>query len=309
MIEYEIIKHDKMKDIRVLLNSIKMRSLHMHHDIELILVLDGRGSIIVKNKQYHVTKGDSLIINAYDNHEILSIKDSLTVVIIQFSNNLLNDYYHELKNTVFLDTLIRDKMPEKEYKLFYQNIIELSEEYIKADKLFELKCIHILSDILYYLFKYMNTSELSESEYSKRKKQNRRIDRISSYIDANYQEPIRLSDIAEIEGISTTHLSHFISENFGITFQEYLKDKRLESALRMISDNSLTLSEIAARSGFSELKYMNSAFQETFGLSPNKYREEGFISLPINKKANISEYIYSDQESLSLLSLNKKSFK
>lgn len=69
----------------------------------------------------------------------------------------------------------------------------------------------------------------------------------------------------------------------------------------MISDASLTLSEIASASGFSELKYMNKAFKETLDLTPNEYREKGFISLPINKKANALEYIYSDKKSLTLL--------
>lgn len=308
MIEYEIVKHDKMKDLRVFINSIKLRSLHMHHDMELLFVLDGKGTIIIKSKKYHVTKGDSILINAYDSHEIISSKDSLTLIIIQFSKNILNDYYYVLKNSIFLDALPRDILNKEDYQLFTNDILELSNAYIKADKLFELKCIQLLSNILYLLLKNLKTIELSQEEYSKQRKQNKRIDRINTYIDEHYQEQIRLSDIAEIEDISITHLSHFITDNFGMTFQEYLKDKRLECALRMISDSSLTLSDIASSSGFSELKYMTQAFKETFGLTPKEYRLKGFISLPINKKANVSEYIYSNDESLYLLNnLNIKS--
>ena len=220
MIEYEIVKHDKMKDIRVFINSIKMRSLHMHHDMELIFVLDGKGEIVIKGKKYHVTKGDSVLINAYDSHEILSSKDSLTVLIIQFSKNFLNDYYYSLKNTIFLDALPRDILPKEEYKKFTKNIFNLSNSYIEAKELFELNCINIMTDILYMLLKYLNTKQLSNEDYSKQRKQNNRIDRINSYIDEHYQESIKLSDIAELENISITHLSHFITDNFGMTFQE-----------------------------------------------------------------------------------------
>lgn len=301
MIEYEIIKHDKMKDLRVFINSIKMRSLHMHHDIELLLVLEGKGTIIIKSKKYYVTKGDTILIGAYETHEIIATQDSLTVLIIQFNTNTLKNYFPKLNNVVFLDVLPRDKFPKKEYTEFVNNIINISASYLKAEELFEFNCISCLSNILYSLFKYMDTIELSQSEYSKRNKVNNRIDRINSYIDANFQSPIRLQDIADIENITATHLSHFITENFGMSFQDYLTDKRLEYSLRMISDTSLTLSEIASVSGFSELKYMNKAFKETFDLTPNEYREKGFISLPINKKANVLEYIYSDKESLTLL--------
>ncbi|MBQ3418672.1 MAG: helix-turn-helix domain-containing protein [Erysipelotrichaceae bacterium] len=301
MIEYEIIKHDKIKNIRVFINSIKLRSPHMHHDIELFYVLDGEGTIVIKNKKYHVTKGDSVLINAYDSHEILAAKNSLTLIIIQFSKNLLSDLYPALNKTIFIDSLPRDVMPKEEYQIFIKNIIELSYTYIQADSLFELKSIHHLSIILFYLFKYLKNDQLSQEKYSKLRKQNKRIDRINSYIDEHYQEQIRLSEIAELEKISVTHLSHFITKQFGMTFNEYLTDKRLECSLRQVSNLSLSLSEIAINSGFSELKYMTKAFKKTFGLTPKEYRLKGLISLPINKKTTASEYIYSNSECLDIL--------
>lgn len=302
MIEYEIVKHDRLKDVRIFINSIRLRSVHMHRDLELFVVLKGEGTVIIKNEKHMVSKGDTILINAYDSHEIIALTDTLTLLIVQFSNHFLREYYHVMRNTVFLNCEPRKKLPEKEHRRMVNDILELSNEYLKADPLFELNCVHHLSDILYLLYRYMDTVELTENEYSKRKKLNRRIDRISSYISENYQGPLRLSDIAEMEGITTTHLSHFFTENFGMTFQEYLKDKRLECALRMIGDDSLTISEIASSSGFSELKYMTKAFKDAFGMSPSEYRTNKVITLPANKKADISEYIHSRDESLSMLS-------
>ena len=300
MVEYEIIKHDRMKDMRIFINSIRMRSLHTHHDIELLLVIDGKGTIVMKGRKYHVTKGDTVLINAYDNHEIYSL-DVLTVVILQFSNHFLNDYFHGLRNIVFTDLLPRDRFPEDEYRTLLKNILLLTDRYIEAKELFELDCVSILCQILSPLLKYLDSSGLSQAESNIRRKQIRRIDRISSYIDTHYQEPIRLSDLAQIENISTTHLSHFISENYGMTFQQYLNGKRLECALRLISDSSLTLSQVASDSGFSELKYMKKAFLDTFGMTPEQYRKESFIRLPIDKMTDTFEYIYSEQESAELL--------
>lgn len=301
MIEYEIIKHDKIKDLRVFINSIRMRSLHMHHDLELLMVIEGKGTIIIKSKKYYVTKGDSLLINAFESHEIIAINDALTVIIIQFSKDIFKEYYPPLQNAYFKEILLRNEIENKDYHRFVQDILDISKEYLKADNLFELNCLRYLSDILYLIFKYLKIQKLSESEYLKIKKQNNRLDRISSYIDTHFQEPIRLSDIAQIENITTTHLSHFFTNNFGMTFQEYLKDKRLEYALRLINNQSLSLTEISERSGFSELKYMNQAFKDTFDLTPNEYRNLGFVLSSTNKKVNLSEYIYSDSESLSIL--------
>lgn len=302
MIEYEIVRHDRLKDVRVFINSIRLRSVHMHRDLELFVVVEGEGTVIIKNEKHHVTRGDTILINAYDSHEIIAVTDTLTLLIIQFSNHFLREYYHAMRNTVFLNNTPKSEFPQNEYTRLLDDMIRLSQDYLKEDQLFELSCVHYLSDIIYMLYRYMDTTELSETEYTKRKKQNRRIDRISSYISENYQGPLRLSDIAEMEGVTTTHLSHFFTENFGMTFQEYLRDKRLECALRLIGDDSLTVSEIASSSGFSELKYMTRAFKDAFDMSPTEYRTSKVINLPANKKADISEYIHSRDDSLSILS-------
>ena len=49
---------------------------------------------------------------------------------------------------------------------------------------------------------------------------------ILSYIEANYQEKLLLSDVARHEHLSVTYLLHFFTENFGLNFQEYLSNLR-----------------------------------------------------------------------------------
>ena len=301
MVEYEIIRHEHLNDIRVFINSIRMRSVHMHRDLELLLVLSGSGSVIIKNRSYPLKTDDSLLINAYDSHEILSNEEPLTVLIVQFSNHFLRDYFHAIRNTVFLNPLLRPQFPKEIYESFRNDILSLAIIYWKEDALYELRCVELFSRILQSLFTYAENEELKENEYAKRKKQNRRIDRIASYIDANYQGPLRLNEIAEAEGLTTTHLSHIITDAFGMSFQDYLKNKRLECSLRMLSDTSLTLSEIAALSGFSELKYMTKAFKETFGLSPQEYRNSPVLPAVSYQNKDAAEYIFSKEEALAFL--------
>lgn len=221
------------------------------------------------------------------------------VLIVQFSNHFLRDYFYAIRNTVFLNPLLRPQFPSDVYENFRNDILSLAENYWKEEALYELRCVEQFSRILQNLFTYVKNEELKENEYAKRKKQNRRIDRIASIIDANYQGPLRLSEIAEAEGLTTTHLSHIITEAFGMSFQEYLKNKRLECSLRMLGDTSLTLSEIAAMSGFSELKYMTKAFRETFGLTPQEYRNSPALPPLSEQRRDAAEYIFSKEEALT----------
>ena len=304
MTEFEIVRHNKIKDVRVFLNSIRMRSLHMHHDTELLFVYSGEGTVRIRNTGYDVRKGDSILINAYESHEIICRDEPITFLIVQFSNHFLRDYYYAVRNTVFRDNDPRKCLSPQDYEDFTKLILHLAETYFAGEELYELRCISDLSLILSLIYRSMKTEKLSDAEYSMHKKSHRRIDRIAGYIDSYYQDQIRLADIAETEGITITHLSHFISEHFGMTFQEYLKEKRLGCAVRLILDPSLSLSNVAASSGFSDLKYMNAAFREVFGMNPEEYRKKQEGHIWEDKKAGASEYIYSDEEALDLLKHN-----
>ena len=308
MVEYEIIRHDQIKGLNVLANDIHMRSLHMHHDMELLLVVRGTGMINVRNKKCHVVPGDAILVNAFDTHEIICIQEGIVCLIVQVSNHFLRDYYPAIRNIIFLEESIRPFFSEEEYLRLCQDIFDLTELYVKAEPLFELSCVTRMSDILYLLIRNVPTETLNEAEYTKRKKLNRRFNRISSYIEANYQNQIRLADIAEQEEITITHLSHIFRDHFGISFQEYIKGKRLEHALRLIGDKTMTLSDIASASGFSELKYMTRAFREAFGLTPEQFRKQ-WIPLKSTARENTGEpeRILTGSETLSLLKETKLS--
>lgn len=83
---------------------------------------------------------------------------------------------------------------------------------------------------------------------------------------------ITLSQLAEMEGVSTAHLSHFFRKAFGMTFQTYISTQRTEKALVLLRDPTVPLSEIYMRFGFSDRRYFEAACQKTFGCSVAEYR-------------------------------------
>ena len=299
MIEYEIVKHDRIRGVRILVNTIRIRSVHMHHDTELLYVIRGSGTVIIRSRSYPLTENDGIFINAYESHEILSNEPGFTLVIIQFSGHFLQDYC-PIRNVLFPEQNLKEILSKKDMAALGSEILDLSVAYLEADHYFSLYCVSKLSGILYRILKNADVQVLDDTEYAKRRKSEKRMKRISEFIEQNYQDTVRLTDIAEQEGITVTHLSHLIREQFGMSFQEYLKNKRLECAVRMIHSGR-TLSEIAALCGFSELKYMTKAFQEAFGMTPAEYRRMEPPSFDRRNAPDSSEYIYSRNEALTLL--------
>lgn len=307
--EYEIVSHSKLRHINAFVIEITYRNFHLHSDFELIVALNGEGSIRLKNNNFAFKAGDALLINPNEIHEIdSSDNNSLKLMIIQFSRHFCHDYFPTLRNIYFETENIRTALTYQDYSEFIKHCTSLSVSYIKADDYFELECVSMLTKIILMLYKNMNYIVLDESKYNEQKKKSQRMNRITSYIDANYQYPIKLVDIAKQENITVTHLSHFFTESFGITFQEYLNSKRLEQALRLVQNKKLPLTAISQLSGFSDPKYLLKVFQKRFGYNFRKYQSSANSELDSknNPKTIPLQKYYSKEDSLKQIERFKK---
>jgi AraC-like DNA-binding protein len=82
--------------------------------------------------------------------------------------------------------------------------------------------------------------------------------------------------IADKFGFSVRYL-HRLLQDSGKTFSEYLLDRRIDRALRLLRDPRLTdrkISEIALDCGFADLSHFNRSFRRRFGDTPSAVRAE-----------------------------------
>jgi len=308
--EYELIHHTKIKHLNAFVTNISYRSFHAHSDFELLLILEGSGKIQVKNDTYEVNSGDTILVNPHEMHEIDANFGYIKLIVLQFSRHFLNEYFPILRNTVFSTRFVKSCFFPKDYILFLQSILNLSVSYITGQDFFALDCIRLSTQILKSFYSNLPYELLTENSYQERKKRIDRINRISDYINENFLYPIRLQDLAQQESISTTHLSHFFTDNFGITFQEYLNNIRLEQALQLTTTTKYSLAALSELSGFSDPKYLNKAFLHKFGYPFSEYKKQikEAMNHP-NENSQALQHFYSEEESLKILDAFIKKFR
>ncbi len=280
--EYELVRHGKMNRLNIFVNRILYRSNHMHSDFELVCVLEGEGSISTQRQTYPLAPGNIVFLNSNEPHDITGQGFGVTLLLIQFSKNFLQEYFPELSDSVIEDGNVRKHLPPERFAALHRNVLEVGMEYLSGSAFFELTCLSLMATILRQLMLFLPKENVSTEELHKRDQQAQRMARISSYLEQHFRESIRLSDLAEAEHVTTTHLSHFISEHFGMTFQEYLGNIRFEHAVRIIGNRSLSLSDVSAECGFSELKYMTQMFEKQLGMKPAAFREQFAYLSPVS---------------------------
>ncbi|NLY43955.1 MAG: response regulator [Clostridiaceae bacterium] len=94
-----------------------------------------------------------------------------------------------------------------------------------------------------------------------------------SYIDRHYADKsLTLEKVASAVQASSSYLAKLFVKQFGTTFINYLTQVRIREALRLMSDHTIRVSDVAKLIGYSSQSYFCSVFKKTVGLSPKKYQ-------------------------------------
>jgi two-component system, response regulator YesN len=96
------------------------------------------------------------------------------------------------------------------------------------------------------------------------------VKRIVDYEFANNN--LDLNEISNRLSVSTSHLSRLVKKELGLSFKEYLIEKRIEKAKELVRNTDLRFNEIALIIGYSNQHYFTRAFKKIVGFSPSEYR-------------------------------------
>lgn len=97
--------------------------------------------------------------------------------------------------------------------------------------------------------------------------------KVQEYIDSNYEkENLSLNEVAGAVGVSANYLSAVFSQSMNRTFVEYVTDKRMEKAKKLLRDTDESSGEIATLVGYKDPHYFSFVFKKTQGISPREYR-------------------------------------
>jgi AraC-like DNA-binding protein len=113
----------------------------------------------------------------------------------------------------------------------------------------------------------------SSFAHTERSTESRRVQKVKQYINDHYADPLRLSDLADIVGMSPVAFSRFFRQRTGRTLSDYIVDIRLGYAARMLVDSTKNISEICYECGFNNLSNFNRTFKAKRNCTPRYFRE------------------------------------
>jgi AraC-like DNA-binding protein/ligand-binding sensor protein len=166
-----------------------------------------------------------------------------------------------IERVVFLSRIARTRITREN--------LETNDRYLR--RILEAKDIDELRDILNIIVDNM-AGDLFSFRGTRHASALRKAER---YIWAHYTEKVKLADIAAASGLSAPYFSTIFKEEMGENLSVYLNRLRVEKAMHLLIESSISLSEIAVSCGFEDQSWFSKTFKHFTGMSPGKYRETG----------------------------------
>jgi transcriptional regulator GlxA family with amidase domain len=86
-------------------------------------------------------------------------------------------------------------------------------------------------------------------------------------------EPVAIDHLAEIAGLSASHLQALFRRRFGCGAHRYQAQLRVERACALLMNPYLAIEAVAERCGFADANYFARVFRAATGASPRAWRK------------------------------------
>lgn len=103
------------------------------------------------------------------------------------------------------------------------------------------------------------------------------MEKAFSYIKANLDKEIPLTELARHSGLGVSRLSQLFRESLGISPMQYTAKAKSEKATELLLTTNLSITEIAEQMGFASINYFSRFFRKQTGHSPQETRNRNIV--------------------------------
>ena len=98
---------------------------------------------------------------------------------------------------------------------------------------------------------------------------------VFGFIEDRYPERVSLKDVASSVSLSPAYLTTIVRRKTGRTVQEWIAERRMAQARRLLVESDLSVEEVGRRVGYADPVYFARSFRRTHGTTPLRWRRAG----------------------------------
>lgn len=267
-------KRGKFQVDYVRLSPQKQIGIHSQDSWELDYIITGRGIRTIGERQEAFSEGEVVLVPPEIPHfwdfdpDCTDSGGNIVNITIMFDELLLDAVLSVFPDMQKSINLIRER---RNTAISYmggtlEQLASIMSGMVKEDVSERpasfLKILNLLAD----------TSDVKRSGiWRKMSVDEKRKMKVRTFVACNSLRPVTLKEIASYIGMNESAFCVFFKKNYGKTFVEYLNEQRLEYARYLLTNGSLTVTEICYACGFASPPYFSRVFRKGVGMSPQQY--------------------------------------
>ena len=91
---------------------------------------------------------------------------------------------------------------------------------------------------------------------------------VLSFIEEQLSEDLSLERVADVAGISSSHMNMLFRQSMGLPVHQYVIQRRVELAKDLLLDSGMSMAEIALAAGFTHQSHMARHMRRVLGIPP-----------------------------------------
>lgn len=247
---------------------------HQHQEHELILFTEGAGLSFIGNYVGDFQKGDIFFLGSNLPHTFQRSPEVAvtSAVVIHFQSDFWGKEFMHLPESKRLKKLLQEaaqgiKVAGKTRRLLRPIIqsIEKEQGFRRLLNLFE--CLCLLTEREEYTT--LSTQEIKVLNT----RDQERIDRVFQYTMNNFKEPIELSVISGIAGMSVPAFCNYFKKRTKKTYVNFINEVRIGNACKLLQGSNKSIIDICYDSGFNSVANFNRQFLRIKGVTPSSYKK------------------------------------
>ena len=100
------------------------------------------------------------------------------------------------------------------------------------------------------------------------------LKQVHEYINTYLENNLSLSELASLAHLSVSHFSSEFKRLTGVSPYQYVLQLRVERAKKLLTQNQISIAEIAHQVGFANQGHLSYQFKKRYGITPGKMRRQ-----------------------------------
>ena len=249
---------------------------HFHEFDKIVILVSGSVDYIVEGTSYKLQPNDVLLVRNHMIHKaVIDVSVPYERIIIYLNSayvdrvapdsGLMECFAQAEKRRYCL--LRPDEGEEKELKRCLENVEKSADDDGFAADIMRGAA---LTQLMVQLNRIMQSASGPENEAAE---YNEKIAAVLSYINEHLSQELSVDALAAQSFLSRYHFMRLFKAQTGYTVHNYIRQKRLNLAARLIREG-MPAGRAAAECGFTDYSSFHRAFTQTFGVSPGKIKKQ-----------------------------------